>query len=307
MPISAAAHLRRCQDRAHAVQHALLRRRLGGQDLDGGASARMLQREVGERAADIDGETGSLHQVPGWLVGCRQSNKPARRWQGRAGESSARLRGMGVRNSPDSSRIIAWIFFEPPSLRPSKNPFIAVNRITEFQPCPASTSCMKTPPGCRRWPKPSTATGCPGPSGSCTRARFDLAAATARGRVLQPHERLVAHARPPLLCRTDRGGAGLADAVGAPRGQRVRRARSGNQQGAAIRGAGAARHRHAAHGAGRRARQYRAGRATAFRRPAGDPEAEPRRQGTWRAAFRQHRQPGRVRRKRRVGSRRSMG
>ena len=77
----------------------------------------------------------------------------------------------------------------------------------------------------------------------------------AAGRVLQPHERLVAHARPSLFGGTHRRGAGLAHALGPARGQRSGRARPGDQQGPAIRRAGEPRHRHAAHRPGRRARR----------------------------------------------------
>jgi uncharacterized protein (DUF849 family) len=41
----------------------------------------MLQREVGKRAADIDGKAGSLHRFPGLVGRIGQSIKPAPRWQ----------------------------------------------------------------------------------------------------------------------------------------------------------------------------------------------------------------------------------
>ena len=44
------------QNGAHAFHHPLFGCGRGGQNLDGGALARIFDREVGESAADIDGE-----------------------------------------------------------------------------------------------------------------------------------------------------------------------------------------------------------------------------------------------------------
>ncbi len=49
----------RRQDGPHPLHHPLLRRRRRGQHLGGRARARMLQRKVGERAADVDGKAGT--------------------------------------------------------------------------------------------------------------------------------------------------------------------------------------------------------------------------------------------------------
>ena len=60
------------------------------------------------------------------------------------------------------------------------------------------------------------------------RGVFDLSRAAPRGRLLQPHERVVAHPRPPLCRRTDRLGAGLARRARKADRQRAARARPGD-------------------------------------------------------------------------------
>src|SRR3546814_10701249 len=67
------------------------------------------------------------------------------------------------------------------------------------------------------------------------RARHRALDASAGGHILQPHERLVAHPRPPFLAGAYGGDAVVAHAVRAAGGERPRRARSRDQQGAPVR------------------------------------------------------------------------
>src|SRR3546814_8955299 len=67
------------------------------------------------------------------------------------------------------------------------------------------------------------------------RARLRSLDAAAGGHILQPHERLVAHPRPPFLAGAYGGDAVVAHAVRAAGGERPRRARSRDQQGAPVR------------------------------------------------------------------------
>ena len=127
------------------------------------------------------------------------------------------------------------------------------------------------------------------------RGRLRSVAAAPRGCLLQPHERVLAHPRPPLRRRTDRLGAGLAGRARPPRRQRQPRARPRDQQGPPIRGARSRRHPHAA------TRCWSPARTGWSRQPAstlpagaGDPEAEPRRQRSWGSAVSHRRCAGRL-------------
>ncbi len=80
MPMSPAATPDGLQDVAHARHHALLGRRRRGQDLDRGAPAVMLEREIGEGAADIDGKSSRRHQSPGLCCSRRAVNLAAPHW-----------------------------------------------------------------------------------------------------------------------------------------------------------------------------------------------------------------------------------
>ena len=61
------------QDCGHALLDALLRRRGRGENLGGGEPPRVLERHVGEGAADVDGYAGTLHQVLALLSYVRTS------------------------------------------------------------------------------------------------------------------------------------------------------------------------------------------------------------------------------------------
>ena len=71
--MSAGAQPGFAQDRGHPFQHAALGLGRGGQHLGGGPAAPMLEREVGEGAADIDGEARALHRATCRPFRCRDN------------------------------------------------------------------------------------------------------------------------------------------------------------------------------------------------------------------------------------------
>ena len=73
MDMSLGLQARARQDCGHALLDALLRRRGRGENLGGGEPPRVLQRHVGEGAADVDGYAGTLHQVLALLSYVRTS------------------------------------------------------------------------------------------------------------------------------------------------------------------------------------------------------------------------------------------
>ena len=196
----------------------------------------------------------------------------------------SRLHRKWSRNTPKRAIIWHGFSFEPPVLHTVKKSFHSSQPHPEFRPCPVSTSCMKTPPGCRRWPRPSTATGCPGPNGSCDEGTFDLAAPPPAGVF---YNRMSASSH----TRDHRYSAELTAAVLAWLTRWGRRVVNGSgaldleiskvRQYAALERHGIATPRTVLVAG----RDLSGRRAAAFRRPAGHPEAEPRRQGPRRAAF----------------------
>ena len=81
MPMSDAATPEAWQNVANARHHALFGRGRRGEDLDGGAPAAVLERKVGEGAADIDGQPSRRHPVLG-LMG-RAGSEPAQAGRGK--------------------------------------------------------------------------------------------------------------------------------------------------------------------------------------------------------------------------------